>query len=243
MDTSSENYPKAASNMGCGILSRYPIISIVSFAAGGVGLGIVLSEWNPADDDIKNALLSWVGLVGDLFIRALEAVVLPLLFVNVTCAVVDMIMMGRATTVGSQTIVLFTTTTVLAAMIGLISILTFQDLIQEREFEEGTKALIQLGCTTEGELLAENTTDGRITCVEEGVYTSLNTQFEIIDVTAGLQTTTSGLAELSLSETLYQGVFLKLVTENILHSLVDGNFASVCDKRLVHILVDAPTHE
>jgi Na+/H+-dicarboxylate symporter len=64
--------------IGCGILGRYPIISVISFAAMGVGIGIGLSEWDPENEDVKENVLKWVGLIGDLFIRALKAVVLPL---------------------------------------------------------------------------------------------------------------------------------------------------------------------
>lgn len=34
---------------GCGIIGRYPIISILFLAACGIGLGIGLSYWQPED--------------------------------------------------------------------------------------------------------------------------------------------------------------------------------------------------
>ena len=59
--------------IGCGILGRYPIISVVSFAALGVALGIGLAAWTPDDDDdAKDVLIKWIGLVGDMFIRSLS---------------------------------------------------------------------------------------------------------------------------------------------------------------------------
>ena len=68
---------------GCGILGRFPVLSVLIFAAAGIGIGVGLSFWNPEDPATKDVALKWIGLVGDLFIRALKCVVLPLVFVNV----------------------------------------------------------------------------------------------------------------------------------------------------------------
>ena len=64
--------------VGCGILGRYPVLSVMGFAAIGIGIGVGLSYWEPDDMDAKDKTLKWIGLVGDLFIRSLKCVVLPL---------------------------------------------------------------------------------------------------------------------------------------------------------------------
>ena len=120
----------------CGPLGRYPILSVVGFAAMGIGVGIGLSAWDPENSETKNVLLKWIGLVGDLFIRSLKAVALPLVFVNVAVSVVDMMMMGRASSVGVKTIVRYTVTTLIASVIGLISILSFQSKFNRGAFLE-----------------------------------------------------------------------------------------------------------
>jgi Na+/H+-dicarboxylate symporter len=219
--------PEKSQSIGCGILGRYPIISVVSFAAAGIGIGIGLSTWDPEDPDTKSTLLKWIGLVGDVFIRALKAVVLPLVFVNVAVSVVDMMMMGRASSVGVKTIVLYTITTLIASIIGLISILSFQGLFKAGEFMEESTAYIALGCTAESSLLTESM-DGSLMCMPDGNLTSPYSQFEIVDLTANLaRASGGGLADLSMSDTIYEGVFMKLITDNIFFSFVDGNFAAV----------------
>ena len=85
---------------GFGILGRYPVLSVLGFAAAGIGLGVGLSSWEPDDPDRKTKTLKWIGLIGDLFIRSLKAIVLPLVFINVSNSVVDMMAMGRASTIG-----------------------------------------------------------------------------------------------------------------------------------------------
>lgn len=74
-----------ASSTGCGLMGRNPLLAVVSFALLGVGVGIGLSFWEPDEgDDSKDIAIKWIGLVGDLFIRALKAVILPLVFINVS---------------------------------------------------------------------------------------------------------------------------------------------------------------
>jgi len=57
---------------GCGILGRYPILSVLFFAAAGIGLGIGLAAWEPDDSNNKDVLIKWLGLVGDMFVRSLS---------------------------------------------------------------------------------------------------------------------------------------------------------------------------
>ena len=74
------------------------------FAIVGVAIGIGLSTWEPDDPQDKETTVKWLGLIGDMFIRALKAVVLPLVFVNVILSMVDMMSVGRASAVGGKTI-------------------------------------------------------------------------------------------------------------------------------------------
>ncbi len=69
---------KQQHHLGCGILGRFPVISIVAFAAAGIATGVGLSMWMPdteAQLSQKQTALQWIGLIGDLFIRALKCVV------------------------------------------------------------------------------------------------------------------------------------------------------------------------
>ena len=66
------------SPVGCGVLGKYPVLAVMGFAAIGIGIGVGLSFWEPDDMETKDKVLQWVGLVGDLFIRSLKCVVLPL---------------------------------------------------------------------------------------------------------------------------------------------------------------------
>lgn len=71
--------------------------------------------------------------------------------------------------------------------------------------------------------------DGFLMCMANANQTSPYSQFEIIDISGSFaRLDRGGVADdLSTSDTVYQGVFEKLITANIFYSFVDGNFAAV----------------
>jgi Na+/H+-dicarboxylate symporter len=211
---------------GCGVLSRYPVLSVLFFALVGIGVGVGLSYWEPDDSESKDKTLKWIGLIGDLFIRSLKCVVLPLVFINVVISVVDMMTVGKAGSVGWKTIVLYLITTVVAAILGIISILSFKSLFEEGDFDEAPPASITLGCNKDGSFLSEMA-DGSLMCTAD--YASAgDTEFNIVDITSSFVKSTSGAKDdISLSDTVYDGVFTKLVTSNIMGAFVSANFAAV----------------
>jgi Na+/H+-dicarboxylate symporter len=211
---------------GCGILGRYPVLSVMFFAIIGIGVGVGLSYWEPDDPEDKNKTLKWIGLIGDLFIRSLRCVVLPLVFINVVISVVDMMTVGKAGSVGWKTIGLYLLTTVIAAVLGIISIVSFKGLFSEEGFADAPPATIQLGCNEDGSFLSEMA-DGTLMCTADYLE-EVDTEFTIVDLTSSFLKNGSGpKSDISLSDTVYDGVFTKLVTSNITEAFVKGNFAGV----------------
>jgi L-cystine uptake protein TcyP (sodium:dicarboxylate symporter family) len=114
----------------CAITRKYQILTILFFALLGVGLGVGLSFWEPADadSDTKKITLQWIGLIGDLFLRSLKCFVLPLVFVNVIISVVDMMTIGKASSIGWTVIGLYLFTTVTAAVSIIIVFIIHHDV-------------------------------------------------------------------------------------------------------------------
>jgi hypothetical protein len=50
----------------CAFVDRHRVFTILAFAAIGVGIGVGLSFWEPADAGAKQVAIQWVGLIGDL---------------------------------------------------------------------------------------------------------------------------------------------------------------------------------
>lgn len=212
---------------GCGIIGRYPLLSILIFAASGIGLGFGLASWDPEDSEDKKVALKWIGLVGDMFIRALKATVLPMVFVNVILSMVDMMSVGSASSVGGKTMGLYLLTTLLASVLGLISILCFKNFFKQGEFPESSSGTIMLGC--EDDAMLVHSSEGEVFCSAN--YTELDgvsAEFMINDVDGTFVKKSSGPAsDLTMSDTIYDGVFVKIITSNIFDAFVDANFAAV----------------
>lgn len=187
---------------------------------------LALSFWEPEDDNMmtKKVVVQWVGLIGDLFIRALKAIVLPLVFFNVMLSVVDMMAAQRASVVGLKTIVLYTFTTFVASVIGLISVLGFKSTFTQGAFEEVMPPFVSFQCSAEDTFITEMD-DGSLMCSMDAEEE--DSMFVIDDVSGYFVQTSGAFAQLSMSDTLYDGVFMKLITDNITSAFKDGNFASV----------------
>jgi Sodium:dicarboxylate symporter family len=156
----------------------------------------------------------------------LKAIVSPIVFVNVTIAVVEMMQVGAVGAVGGKTIGLYLLTTLLAGTMGCLSTAIFQRWYTVGETEETGPIFITLGCEAEGSYLPENP-DGTIECTSDWLdEREILWQFGDYNNTF-LTTTGSKVADVSLSDTIYQGIFLKLLTDNIFKEFVDANFAAL----------------
>ena len=165
-------------------MGKYPVLSVLTCACLGIAIGVGLSYWDPNTADEQNnkdVLLKWIGLIGDLFIRGLKCVVLPLVFINVTIAIIDMMNVGKAGSIGWKTIGLYLVTTVMASIAGLLSIVCFQGFFKEGSFDESAPATITLGCSSvEGAVLTE-LDDGTVVCTSNH-QDDASTRFEVTDV-------------------------------------------------------------
>lgn len=128
-----------------GFLSKYPIVLVLACAVVGVAVGIGLSTWD-SESEAKDNTLKWIGLLGDLYLRSLKAIVLPLIFVSVVLAVMEMMTVGRASSVGWKTVVLYLTTTLVASVIAVIAIVAFKGLFKKGVVAEVEAVRVTLGC-------------------------------------------------------------------------------------------------
>jgi L-cystine uptake protein TcyP (sodium:dicarboxylate symporter family) len=209
-DDDEEIAEEVITSPGCGILARYPVLSVLLFAGVGVAVGVGLSFWEPDDMEKKDKTLKWLALV----------------FVNVIISVMEMMDVGKASSIGWKTIGLYLLTTIMASILGILSTLSLKGLYMEGEFDTSGAPMITLACNEEGSFLTEGE-NGAISCSAD--YTDMNDiKFAIDDLTGSFSRRTSGARDdISLSDTIYDGVFTKLVTSNITGAFVEANFAAV----------------
>jgi Na+/H+-dicarboxylate symporter len=136
-----------------------------------------------------------------------------------------MMSMGKASTIGLATVALYLTTTIFASIWGCVTSLAFMGFYHTESFEEATPPYVVLGCGGKGNYLAE-TTDGNVVCSSNFAKDDPNVTFILEDVSKTFVTTSSATAEVSLSDTIYQGIFQTIVPDNIIGAFATNNFAA-----------------
>jgi hypothetical protein len=157
--------------------------------------------------------------VGDMFIRSLKCVVLPLVFVNVMTSVVDMMSVGKAGSIGWKTIFFFLLTTVTAAILGIISSLFMKPLYQEKEFIAKGPAFFQFQCDADGSFITEDATTGALSCMP-GTADLDSSMFVVNDMSSTFVKKSSGvLSDVGLSQTVrFVQMETTTTTTTIMHS-------------------------
>mmetsp|Transcript_18429 Transcript_18429/g.24053 ORF Transcript_18429/g.24053 Transcript_18429/m.24053 type:complete len:526 (+) Transcript_18429:65-1642(+) len=204
--------------------ARYQLCAtlvIVAAAAIGLGLGVFM-----ANEEVDPDVISWIALPGDLFIRSLKCVVLPLIFVNVILAVIQMLEAGKAGKVGRYTIITYLLTTLIASIEGLLVVLFFKDQFREPESDDAAETYLHIQCPS-GEYLAEDKVSGNVFCSPKN-STLNDDKFYLDDLNGVFETTaSSGFEAITFSQTLQNGIFKKAIPDNITAEFANGNFVGV----------------
>lgn len=112
----------------------------------------------------------------------------------------------------------------IASIIGLIAVLSMKGLFREGDVAIRPDATVRLGCNAAGTFLTE-LEDSSVVCTDQEDEAS---SFLIYDLNGHFVQSSGGINDnVSLSDTVYEGVFTKLVTDNIVGAFAETNFAAV----------------
>ena len=227
-----EENPKTCGSKFCKHYGDHQLMYVIIGAIIGICLGVGLTYWHPEDPQAKETALMWIGLLGEMFLRALKCVILPLIFSSITISIMDMLALGKAGSIVGHTIGLYILTTVCAATIGVLSSLAFSTKYTEIEQEmDAVASEVRFGCSVDAtghptSFLTEMN-DGSVMCAA-GDPTS-ESLFLMDDVNGYYATSAAakGVTEMSLSESLYTGLFMNLIGPNMVGLFYDNNFLGV----------------
>ncbi|GAB9473543.1 hypothetical protein Gpo141_00010693 [Globisporangium polare] len=205
----------------------FGIPGILCGAVLGILIGWAIQTTTPSDD-----LVSWIGVPGNLFIRAIKCLVTPLVFCSLIVGMADMLAVGKASAIGWRTGVLYLTTTIVATCEGLVWVLIFRPYFGNKsKLEEDTTAEMAFECDQPGYFLSE--VNGTITCAQdttyassEGVSFSNATKFTVMDINGYFETASTGFAKRTLTEAL-QGQLNAMVPSNITQAFADATLLSI----------------
>ncbi|KDO23876.1 hypothetical protein SPRG_10023 [Saprolegnia parasitica CBS 223.65] len=196
---------------------------ILMAAVLGIGLGLGLGKLEPSADT-----LAWIALPGDLFVRALKCLIVPLVFCTMTVSIAEVIELKRTSLLTWRTVGVFLLTSFLSACQGLGAALVYRSLLTART--TGTATAISTGPTVafqcaNGRFLHayEN---GSVACSAAQNATSSET-FTMLDVNGALHIATPlSATTLSLTQQAI-AIINQAVPDNIFQALSDGTLLSV----------------
>jgi Na+/H+-dicarboxylate symporter len=197
---------------------------VILCAGLGIGCGIAMADGRASDE-----VISWVGLPGVLFLRALRCLVLPLIFVNIVIAVIDMLAIGNARKIGGATVIIYMATTTIAAIEGTISAYIFKGLYSELPFDTATEAIVSFNCTNQPGTVLHSFENGTVACIDPSeAVDGASSEFIFDDVNDVFQKSTSSIdTEVSLSQQLQDGIFKRFVPINIVQEFLNDGFLGI----------------
>ena len=166
----------------------------------------------------------------------LKCLVVPIVFINVITSMVDMMSIGEAGNVGMRTVILYLGTTITAGINACIFSALFMPLFKDGTVEENEPSYVSFGCVNSGlmndtasssSFLMQNS-DGTVGC-SSNITNERDILFTFQDVNNTFVTKSGGssLQEISLSDSLYTGIFQSMIPENIFQEFYNANFGAL----------------
>ncbi|OQR91531.1 dicarboxylate/amino acid:cation (Na or H) symporter (DAACS) family protein [Achlya hypogyna] len=170
----------------------------------------------------------WLSLPGTLFVRALNCLVVPLIFVNLAMGVAELVQAGKLGRVTWRMLALFVLTTMLAAGQGLFwTSLVPEDVLRTRQTNVHANdtrwnraAAVDVRCPDNSTFLSW--TDGALTC------NAAPTSFQLTDTSRVFTTMRASrqAAKKSIPD-LLELIATLIVPNNVFQAFVDGDVLSI----------------
>lgn len=141
----------------------FGLTGILVFACFGLLLGTVLQRSDPTDE-----VITWVGTIGDLFLRAVWCLVAPLVLCSLVESLLDLFEDGRAARVSKYALLLYALTTVVATCEGLALALLFKHAFKTPDLSDETDArvAVQLVCGGTSDIFLHHFANGSLACLD-----------------------------------------------------------------------------
>ncbi|OQS03459.1 dicarboxylate/amino acid:cation (Na or H) symporter (DAACS) family protein [Thraustotheca clavata] len=195
-------------------------LAVIICAAVGVGLGILLAKLGIGSD-----LQQWMSLPGNLFVRALRCLVVPLVFCSMTVSIAEVFVLNRTSVLTWKTAAVFFMTSSLAALQGMVVAMIFKAAFHPDTTSTQSAAnnipYVALKCVN-GHYLNQ-LTNGSVACLqnttESAALFDLNDINNVLDISSQFQ-------NLSLTDQI-MAIIKLMVTDNIFNSLANGSLLSI----------------
>lgn len=186
----------------------------------GFGVGTLLNHYN-----VDSTVSEWINTPGDLYIRAIQCIVVPLVFVNLAVSVADLVHIGKGHTIGIRVALIFALTMLIGVFEGLgLSYLARLFWLDDSKITTSSDTAV-FGIECSNGLYMEQQTDGSVTCTAATLNTT--SQFQADDINSALvRTSTTSTSSGTLSDNLI-AILEMIVPSNITAAFVDATLLSI----------------
>jgi Na+/H+-dicarboxylate symporter len=186
----------------------------------GAGLGALIHNY-----DVDPAVSKWIKLPGDLYVRAIQCVVVPLVFVNLTVSVADIVHVGQGMRIGVRVAALFTLMTAICIAEGIGIGYISRSVLNVTNTSKPKPKLAVFGIQCSNGKYLEELADGLVTCSAASI--NATSQFIVNDVNnAFVRNDASASTTSSLTDNLI--VVLKMIVpSNIMAAFVNNTLLSI----------------
>ncbi|RLN54012.1 hypothetical protein BBJ29_004928 [Phytophthora kernoviae] len=209
----------------------------------GVALGILLNAV-----DTPSVAITWIGTPGDLFIRAVQCLVTPLIFCGLVVSMADMTLLTCQTAnIGGRTLILYLLTTAVATTVGLCMALLFRNAFDATPFPANETAVaIECGdrpghyltwstngtvsCTYYGSLDSSSAADDYEAVRDKpalflerdlnGTYQRAEDTFQDLSLTEALMTQLNAFVPNNITQAFAEGTLLSVITFAVLFGMI-----------------------
>lgn len=186
----------------------------------GLLIGTVLNHY-----EVDPAITDWIKTPGDLYIRAIQCIVVPLVFVNLAVSVADLIHIGKGQAIGIRVALFFFCTILIgiAEGIGMGFLARVVYNLDEAKDEVDKEAIFGIQCNNDKYL--EMQPSGLVTCTASTMNTT--SLFSVDDVNSAFVRTTVTLdSSASVSDNLIE-ILHMIVPANIMSAFVNSTLLSI----------------
>ncbi|EQC40942.1 hypothetical protein SDRG_02005 [Saprolegnia diclina VS20] len=200
-------------------------VSIVVAAAIGVGLGVGLMQLHV---DASSDWPKWLALPGDLFVRALRCLIVPMVFCSMAVAIAEIVLLEKTALLSWRTGAVYFLTSLLATLQGITVAYVYHLVASHGVAKAPAPALptnIALQCANKM-YLAVLGSNGSIGCIEANPNAT-TALFTLSDASHGITLASKqAVSQLSLSDQVIS-IFNLVVPENIFASFASGSLLSI----------------
>ncbi|OQR85012.1 dicarboxylate/amino acid:cation (Na or H) symporter (DAACS) family protein [Achlya hypogyna] len=196
-------------------------MAVVIGAGLGIGLGLILSKFNISTD-----LELWLELPGNLFVRALRCLIVPMVFCTMTVSIAEIVVLNKTSILTWRTAAVLFSTSVLSTMQGMVVALVYNSVFNANwPVTAGSNSTnsILLGFKCANGMYLESLANGSMAC--DATVANASALFTISDVNHVLSTNTA-FQDLTLTEQVIAIINL-VVPDNIFSALATGSLLSV----------------